>query len=410
VIGISISGTDAGNYTANSTASTTADISARDLAVTAAADNKVYDGNDTAVAHLSDDRVSGDVFTGSYTDASFVDKNVGTGKVVSVIGISISGTDAGNYTANSTASTTADISARPITVTADTQTKVYGAIDPALTYKITSGSLAYADTFSGALIRTAGETVGGSPYAIKQGTLSLSNNYSLTYVGSNLTISQASTTTAVTSSVSPSTLNQPVIFTATISPQVAGMPTGTVIFKDGGVTLGTGTLNGSGIATFTTSSLAVNAHSITAVYSGDANFTGSTSSILTQKVWYRFDGFLQPINDTAHTTYCGAPCVASIFKGGSTIPVKFQLKDFNGKVVQSINIPKWLTPVQGGATSLSIDESVYSDPATPGTAYNWDGSQYHYNWGTKGFKTLFYWRIGVQLDDGQTYYVYIGLR
>jgi hypothetical protein len=327
-----------------------------------------------------------------------------------VIGISISGTDAGNYTANSTASTTADISARPITVTADTQTKVYGAIDPALTYKITSGSLAYADTFSGALIRTAGETVGGSPYAIKQGTLSLSNNYSLTYVGSNLTISQASTTTAVTSSVSPSTLNQPVIFTATISPQVAGMPTGTVIFKDGGVTLGTGTLNGSGIATFTTSSLAVNAHSITAVYSGDANFTGSTSSILTQKVWYRFDGFLQPINDTAHTTYCGAPCVASIFKGGSTIPVKFQLKDFNGKVVQSINIPKWLTPVQGGATSLSIDESVYSDPATPGTAYNWDGSQYHYNWGTKGFKTLFYWRIGVQLDDGQTYYVYIGLR
>ena len=55
-------------------------------------------------------------------------------------------------------------------------------------------------------------------------------------------------------------------------------------FMDGSTTLGTGTLNGFGVATYTTSSLAVGQHSITAVYGGDANNAGSTSAVLTQTV------------------------------------------------------------------------------------------------------------------------------
>ena len=47
---------------------------------------------------LADDRVAGDVFTASYSSATFADKNVGTAKPVSVTGISLSGPDAGNYT------------------------------------------------------------------------------------------------------------------------------------------------------------------------------------------------------------------------------------------------------------------------------------------------------------------------
>jgi MBG domain (YGX type) len=77
-------------------------------------------------------------------------------------------------------------------VTADAKEKVYGAADPALTYQITSGSLASGDAFSGALVREAGDNVGA--YAIKQGTLALSNNYALTYAGGSLTISKASVT------------------------------------------------------------------------------------------------------------------------------------------------------------------------------------------------------------------------
>ena len=57
-------------------------------------------------------------------------------------------------------------------------------------------------------------------------------------------------------------------------------------FKDGSNTLGTGTMNGSGQATYTTTAnqLAAGANSITAVYGGDSNFTGTTSSALTQTV------------------------------------------------------------------------------------------------------------------------------
>jgi len=60
--------------------------------------------------------------------------------------------------------------------------------------------------------------------------------------------------------------------------------TGTVDFKEGITTLGSGTLNASCIATFTTSSLSVGTHNITAVYNGDANNNGSTSTPYAQVV------------------------------------------------------------------------------------------------------------------------------
>jgi hypothetical protein len=111
VSGISISGFDAGNYSLlNDTAATIADITKRGLTVTAAGIDKAYDGNAVAEVTLSDDRVAGDTLDDSYVNAFFDDKNVGTDKLVSVSGISISGFDAGNYELlNDTASTTASI-------------------------------------------------------------------------------------------------------------------------------------------------------------------------------------------------------------------------------------------------------------------------------------------------------------
>src|SRR5207249_10233950 len=109
----------------HTTASTTADITARPLLHDAPPIYKTYDGATTATVTLSDNRASGDVLTDSYTTASFATKNVGVGKTVSVSGISISGTDAGNYTFNTTASTTADITPRALTVPATGVNKVY---------------------------------------------------------------------------------------------------------------------------------------------------------------------------------------------------------------------------------------------------------------------------------------------
>lgn len=194
----------------------------------------------------------------------------------------------------------------------------------------------------------------------------------------------------------------------TLSPAVSPNP----VILNGTATVTSGAADAlSGLASQSCGTLVTNSvgsKSVTCTATDNAGNTNSAT--VTYKVIYRFDGFLQPINDTAHTTYCGNPCVASIFKGGSTVPVKFQLKDANGNVVQTATLPVWLTPVKGGSTSAAIDESVYSDPATSGNTYKWDGQQYHYNWKTTGFTAGFFWRIGVTLDDGQTYYVYIGLR
>src|SRR5262249_30210685 len=125
ISGISISGTDAANYSANSTASATANITARSLTISAAGVNKTYDGSTSATVTLSDNRVAGDSLTTSYTSASFATKSVGTSKAVSVSGINVTGTDAGNYTFNSTANTTANITARSLSVTATGNNKVY---------------------------------------------------------------------------------------------------------------------------------------------------------------------------------------------------------------------------------------------------------------------------------------------
>ena len=92
-------------------------------------------------------------------------------------------------------------------------------------------------------------------------------------------IAKAATTTAVTSSVNPSSVGQSVTFTATVTSS-AGTPTGTVQFKDNGVNLGSPvTLNGSGVAQLTTATLAAGGHPITADYSGDGNFNTSTGTL-----------------------------------------------------------------------------------------------------------------------------------
>jgi hypothetical protein len=102
----------------------------------------------------------------------------------------------------------------------------------------------------------------------------------------DLVVSQASTTTTLASSTNPSVSGQSVTFTATVavvSPG-SGTPTGTVNFLDGTTVIGTDEPLTAGVATFSTSSLAVATHSITAVYSGDTNFTTSTSSAVSQVV------------------------------------------------------------------------------------------------------------------------------
>jgi hypothetical protein len=107
----------------------------------------------------------------------------------------------------------------------------------------------------------------------------------LTIAGQSYAISQAgqtkaTSTTALLASPASATAGQTVTVTATVSPSSA---TGTVTFSDGTGSIGILTLN-NGIASLSTSILAAGSHSLTAAYSGDSAFSGSTSVAFTVTV------------------------------------------------------------------------------------------------------------------------------
>lgn len=95
------------------------------------------------------------------------------------------------------------------------------------------------------------------------------------------------TSTTLTSSQNPANLGASVTFTAKVTTSGSTAPTGTVTFNNNGSSIGTGTLStvdGSQVATFTTSSLTAASNPITAVYGGDSANAGSISSVLTQVI------------------------------------------------------------------------------------------------------------------------------
>lgn len=97
-------------------------------------------------------------------------------------------------------------------------------------------------------------------------------------------VNRATTATAVSSSMNPSNEGESVTFTALVTvTNGRGTPTGSVTFRDGTTTLAAVSLGASGTAS-TTQSLAAGPHDITAEYTGDTNFEGSTSPTLVQQV------------------------------------------------------------------------------------------------------------------------------
>ncbi|NBP23570.1 MAG: hypothetical protein EBU81_03225 [Proteobacteria bacterium] len=137
---ITLTGTDAGNYTLLNQPSLTGTITAKDLSVfSAAVTTKVYDGSDAAV-------VTGAVLVGNSTadndgkyigmetvtlgnagSGTFASKNVGVAKTVTTT-MTLGGVDAGNYTLNTQPTLTGDITAKALTISATTPSTVAGKI------------------------------------------------------------------------------------------------------------------------------------------------------------------------------------------------------------------------------------------------------------------------------------------
>jgi hypothetical protein len=102
---------------------------------------------------------------------------------------------------------------------------------------------------------------------------------------SDVTVSSATTTTMLSSSVNPTDYGEAVTFTATVSTSAAGSapPGGTVTFYDGQAVLGTGTLSG-GVATLTTTTLSAGNHFLTADYGGSNDYLSSSTPVALEQV------------------------------------------------------------------------------------------------------------------------------
>ena len=185
---------------------------------------------------------------------------------------------------------TVKIAQSALHVTADPQSKVYGAADPALTYTIATGDLKNGDTapsvLSGSLTRVAGETVSGGPYAISQGTLAANGNYILAFTGNSLTVTPA---TPIFSNITPSQTivagTASIVLSGNIATSLGVIPPGNVtITINGAATSASISANGSFTASFNTTSIAASAqpYSISYAYSASgnstSNFNDATSS------------------------------------------------------------------------------------------------------------------------------------
>ena len=139
------------NEYASATDSYTLAISPKTITASASASNKVYDGTSTATTALTFSGLVGSETLGQTVAATFSDKNVGIGKTVTVNSITLAdGTNGGlavNYSISSGQTTTANITAKPLTVSGiTTSNKTYDATTSAT---LNTGSVSYGGLVSG---------------------------------------------------------------------------------------------------------------------------------------------------------------------------------------------------------------------------------------------------------------------
>jgi len=178
----------------------TLDITSKALTLSATAANKDYDGNTTATVagYGLSGFIGTETVTASSTGALFDTKDAGDDKTVTIAGITLANGEYGglasNYSVAGNTTATADITARPVSVMADSKTKEETEIDPLLTYQAEKQNdnrgLIIGESLIGALIRVIGETSG--IYEIQQGTVvdAENLNYEISYTPADLMITE----------------------------------------------------------------------------------------------------------------------------------------------------------------------------------------------------------------------------
>jgi hypothetical protein len=313
-------------------------------------------------------------------------------QTVTLTGATLGGDDKGNYKLNSVNTTTATISPRPITVTADDKTKEYGQPDPGLSAAPTTGNLVGGDTLSGTLTRDAGETVAGSPYAIKRGSLTAGSNYDMSFNNGKLTITpRAISATGGSLTKFLSAPDPALTFTFAPTPLIGTDAFSGSLVRDAGETIGTYPVRKCSLALSSNYTLSYTNGSLKIQYP-PATGTGAVASCMGAPN----RAILQPVN----------PDATSVFKKGSTVPLKFRVCDSRGASVgPTAAVPTIITTFERVADIAGNPGSVTEpiDSTTPDTAFRWSATdqQWIFNLSTKNLAIGSYF-YKITLNDGTT--------
>ena len=250
----------------------------------------------------------------------------------------VTGSSANKYqvVVNAGTLTISPATAQTLTVTANNATRVFGAANPTFTGSITGAQNGDTFTESFSTSATTSSNVGSYPIVPAASGTNL-GNYTVDIVNGTLSVTAASTTTTL-SAPGSTTYNAGITLTATVASS-AGTPTGTVTFYNGATAIGTGTLNGSGVATLSTATLPVGTDSLTATYATAGNFSGSTSPA-------------SSISVTQASQTITFPAIASRAYGSAPFAVSATSSAGSGYAV-TITVQSGPAGINGGTVSLS---------------------------------------------------------
>jgi hypothetical protein len=338
----------------------------------------------------------GDVISASYTTTAVAASPIGT--YPNTASLNDPGNKLGNYTVTNTPALLS-VTPAPLSVTAASFTRLYGAANP--TFTGTIAGIKNSDNITATYASPATSASAIGTYAITPTLVDPSSklgNYTVTINNGTLTVNPAPLT--ITATPATKLLNAP-------NPPLSGTYAG-LVNGDTPTSL-SGTLSCTTTA-ITTSP--VGSYTITCSGKSSTNYT-ITYVVGTLKISYAIGGICagdvghairQPINGDG----------SSVFKLGSTVPTKFAVCDANGV---SISTPGLVTGyglvASAFSPNITTDEDIFS--TTPDTAFRWDasGQQWIFNQSTKNNSTLksgVIYFFAINLNDGSSISFQYGLR
>lgn len=351
-INASVTGANASNYSVNVTPGTLT-VTQAPLTITANSASKLVGAANPTFTGLIAGTQNGDALTLSFTTTATTSSPAGTYPIVP----SVTGANVGNYNVTAVNGVLTVGTLYPLTVTVNNGTRLYGAANPTFTGSVNGAQGGDTFTVTYATTATATSAVGTYPISATVTGANISN-YTLTVNAGTLTITQASSTLTLASSVGSAGYGSAVVLTATANPATSGIPTGTVTFYDGATKLGTASLT-AGAATLSVSTLALGSHTLSAIYGGDADFTGSSSNTVAEII--NKATLTVTVNNVSRVYGAADPAFSSTITGaapGDTFTVTYSSND-------TVSSPIGGYPISGTVAGANL--ANYNLSVVPGT-------------------------------------------